>query len=63
MFYLPIFLIVASLMTAFSIYLIYLVKRGINGIGFLLVLYLSGSMVVMFASLSVFFSSPNQKDI
>ncbi|BCS92719.1 4Fe-4S binding protein [Metallosphaera javensis (ex Sakai et al. 2022)] len=60
MFYLPIFLIVASLMTAFSIYLIYLVKRGINGIGFLLVLYLSGSMVVMFASLSVFFSSPNQ---
>ncbi|ABP94744.1 4Fe-4S ferredoxin, iron-sulfur binding domain protein [Metallosphaera sedula] len=58
--YLPIFLAVASLMTAFSIYLIYLVKKGINGIGFLLVLYLSGSMVVMFASLSVFFSSPNQ---
>ncbi|QKR00360.1 4Fe-4S dicluster domain-containing protein [Metallosphaera tengchongensis] len=58
--YFPIFLLIAGLMAAFSIYLIYLVKRGIDGVGFLLVLYLTGSMVVMFASLSVFFSSPNQ---
>jgi len=55
-----VFFSIAFVMTVFSIYLIYLVKRGIDGIGLLLVLYLSGSMVVMFATLSVFFSSPNQ---
>ncbi|MEL9969503.1 MAG: 4Fe-4S dicluster domain-containing protein [Metallosphaera sp.] len=57
--YLFVFLTIAALMSAFSIYLIYLVKKGTDGIGFLLVLYLSGSMVVMFASLSIFFSTPN----
>jgi len=55
-----VFFSIAFVMTVFSIYLIYLVKRGIDGTGLLLVLYLSGSMVVMFATLSVFFSSPNQ---
>ncbi|EHP70852.1 hypothetical protein MetMK1DRAFT_00013560, partial [Metallosphaera yellowstonensis MK1] len=55
-----VFFSIAFVMTVFSIYFIYLVKRGIDGIGLLLVLYLSGSMVVMFATLSVFFSSPNQ---
>ena len=55
-----VFFSIAFIMTVFSIYLIYLVKRGIDGIGLLLVLYLSGSMIVMFATLSVFFSSPNQ---
>ncbi|AHC51985.1 4Fe-4S ferredoxin [Sulfolobus acidocaldarius SUSAZ] len=54
---LPIFVIIASVMTAVSIYLIYLVKKGINGIGFLLVLYLSGSMLIMFISLSIALSN------
>lgn len=55
-----VFFPIAFIMTVFSIYLIYLVKRGIDGIGLLLVLYFSGSMVVMFAALAVFFSSSNQ---
>lgn len=56
----PIFAIVAVLMAAFSIYLIYLVKKGINGLGFLVVLYLSGSMLLMFLTLPVFFSTQNK---
>ncbi|AWR93536.1 4Fe-4S binding protein [Acidianus brierleyi] len=55
-----VFIVVASLMALFSIYLIYLIKKGINGLGFLVVLYLSGSMVVMFASLPFFFSTQNK---
>lgn len=55
--FLPIFVIIASVMTAVSVYLIYLVKKGINGIGFLLVLYLSGSMLTMFISLSIALSN------
>jgi polyferredoxin len=55
-----VFVLVASIMALFSIYLIYLIKKGINGLGFLLVLYLAGSMVVMFASLPFFFSIQNK---
>ncbi|ARM77199.1 4Fe-4S binding protein [Acidianus manzaensis] len=55
-----IFVLIATLMTAFSIYLIYLIKKGINGLGFLVVLYLAGSMVVMFATLPIFFSTQNK---
>ena len=49
---------VATLMSIFSIYLISLVKKGADGIQLYLVLYLSGSMLVMFLSLAVYFSYP-----
>ncbi|AWR97949.1 4Fe-4S dicluster domain-containing protein [Acidianus sulfidivorans JP7] len=55
-----VFVLIAALMTIFSIYLIYLIKKGIKGLGFLIVLYLAGSMVVMFATLSIFFSTQNK---
>lgn len=56
----PIFILVSVLMTMFSLYLIYLVKKGVNGLGFLVVLYLSGSMVLMFLTLPVFFSTQSK---
>jgi len=55
-----VFLAVALLMAFFSTYLIYAVKRGTRGVGFLLVLYLSGSMVIMFLTLAFFFSTQSK---
>ncbi len=50
---------IASLMAAFSIYLIYLVKKGADGIPFIIALYLAGSMITMFLPLSFYFSHPS----
>ncbi|WP_054845008.1 4Fe-4S binding protein [Sulfuracidifex tepidarius] len=49
---------VASLMALFSIYLLYLVKKGIDGIPLIIVIYLAGSMISMFLPLSYYFSAP-----
>jgi polyferredoxin len=50
---------IASLMAVFSIYLIYLVKRGADGIPLIITLYLAGSMISMFIPLSFYFASPS----
>lgn len=51
---------ITLIMAIFSIYLIYLIKKGIKGLGFLIVLYLAGSMVVMFLTLPLFFSTQDK---
>lgn len=49
---------IAALMASFSIYLLYLIKKGIDGIPLIIVIYLAGSMVSMFLPLSYYFSAP-----